>query len=166
MYQTPQNEVLQVSDPAERSPAGIRPRRTKSCRYQTSQNEVLQVSDHAEFRSSVYSRIFFCRVRYPAEQNPVGSDAPQNKVLRYIISCGIKSCGAWYLAELSPAGYHTPRNEILWGLIYPVELSPVGFQNPRSNFKSQISPRIWNEFEHFLGCESGAHTGSIHEKRR
>jgi hypothetical protein len=87
----------------------------------------------------------------PIEQNPVGFDTPQNKVLQGIRLHGTKPgevsdpaehvstlysmflfCGVWYRAERYPVGSDTPWNKVLLS-IRPRIQNPVGSDTPRAN---------------------------------
>ncbi len=114
-----------VSDPAEQDPVGYQTPRTKSCR----------VSDSAErWQRCVY---------FKADTCSVGSDAPQNNVLRGLILCLTKSCGISDPAEQSSAGNHTPGN----------------------NFKHEYLNKSETDFKNIFGCEFGDYMGSIRGKK-
>jgi hypothetical protein len=112
---SPQNKILQLSDLAEQDPVGIRPRGTKSRR----------VSDPAEqLQRCIY---------YIADTCSVGSDTPQNNILRGLILCLTKSCGISDPAEQSSAGYHTPGNNfkrLQWSFCLVWRLSLKEYSGP------------------------------------
>jgi hypothetical protein len=88
---------------------------------------------------------------------PVGSDTPQNKILRGIRPCRRRSCGVSDPAEPSLAGYQTPQNN--YRDVYrtkscevsdPAEQSPAGYQTPRNKVLRGITPGGKNLITHIF----------------
>jgi hypothetical protein len=75
---------------------------------------------------------------------PVGSDTPQNNVLRGLVLRLAKSCGVSDPAEQSSAGYHTPG----------------------CNFKYEYMREFETEFNNILECEFWDYMGSIRGKNQ
>jgi hypothetical protein len=70
----------------------------------------------------------------------VGSNTPQNNVLRGLILRLTKSYGA----------------------LDPTEQSSVGDYSPGNNLKDEYFREFKTEFNNILGCEFGDYMGSIH----
>ncbi len=134
----------------------------------------------------------FCLILWGLN-SPVGSDTPQNKILRGIRPCRTRSCGVSDPAEPSLAGYQTPQNNerdvyilqqmlVLRGLIPcrtmilrltrscgvsdPTERSSAAYHTPGNNFKYEYFREFETEFKNILGYEFGDYMGSIHGKNQ
>jgi hypothetical protein len=112
-----------------------------------------------------------CGVSDPAEQDPAGYQALQNKTLQGIRPRRTKSCGVsdpakqWqsfvhFIAYTCSAGSDAPQNNVLRGLIPcltkscgvsdPAEQSPVEYQTPQNNIQKRIFLRIRRRIEKYF----------------
>ena len=131
------------------------------------------------------SKLFHLILRGP--NLPVGSDTPQNKILRGIRPRRTRSCEVsnaakqwwkcvYFIADTCSAGSDTPQNNILRGLILrltkscwvsdPAEQSSVGYHTPGNNFKFKYFREFETEFKSILGCGFGDYMGSIRGKKQ
>jgi hypothetical protein len=130
---------------------------------------------------------FASGVWYPAEQNSVGYQTPQNKILGGMRPHSTKYCRVsdpaeqWqscvhFIADTFSARSDTLQNNVLPGLIPrltkssgvsdPAEQSPEGYHTRGRTFKYEYFCKFEIEFKNILGCEFGDYMGSIHGKNR